>query len=65
MFVMGKFMIWLLIVITLSGNISMQPFTTKSDCEQAKNWILANTGPNAHTTVKNSTCMKIDNPYLK
>lgn len=55
-------MIWLLIVITLAGNISMQPFATKPECDRVKNWILANTGPNSHSTIRSSVCVKISNP---
>lgn len=58
-------MIWLLVSITLAGNVSMQPFAVQGECEQVRKWILSRSGENKLSAVKSSVCVQIQNPYLK
>lgn len=52
-------MIWLLVALTLSGHVVMQPFADKKDCESVRRWMIVAAGSNNNSTVKESTCIEI------
>ena len=60
-------MIWILILVTMAGDIEMQPFSTQAECKQVQEWITT-TGKKKGTwrsEVADSVCLKIANPYGK
>jgi hypothetical protein len=58
-------MIWLLIVITISGNISSIPFDNKEECEVHRKWIVKSAGENVNSMVKSSVCTSVWNIYRR
>jgi hypothetical protein len=57
-------MIWLLISIALSGNVTTTYFATKNECEFARSWIAINSGKNTYSEVRSNTCMEVQSPFL-
>ena len=56
-------MIWVLIVTTMAGSITMQPTATLADCERLQRAAIGHMGRNNTGSVSNSVCVQIHNPY--